>query len=296
MPNGRVAQQNTCMKGASIGARKIKFINRLYMKNQRLIWIAILVIIIFVCIVYSTASAEGFEGRSAQKQLKYVNLVLYSEDKDYNQMKEITEKYYKKFENVTTIYYKFDKDMVEKHRMDGNVLKIKGTESYLPGILDKTVKAMEYVLEKNYGCDYLVRSNISTIVDFELLDKELRKNPIEYGGGLINELQMIDKSGGIVDDTYFGLKYASGTAIVFSKKTLEQVMAKRDKINYKVIDDVAIGLLMRDEFNKPAEQVGSFLIVSDGSEISKKPYVFYRNRSSNRATDVKNMKRIIESR
>ena len=264
------------------------------MKNQRLIWIAILVIIIFACIAHNIIMSEGFEGRSAQKQLKYVNLVLYSEDKDYNQMKEITEKYYKKFENVTTIYYKFDKDMVEKYRMDGNVLKIKGTESYLPGILDKTVKAMEYVLEKNYGCDYLVRSNISTIVDFGLLDKELRKNPIEYGGGLINELKMIDKSGGIVDDTYFGLKYASGTAIVFSKNTLEQVMAKRDKINYKLIDDVAIGLLMRDEINKPAEQVGSFLIVSESNMPDEKPYVFYRNRSSNRATDVKNMRRIVE--
>ena len=260
-----------------------------FIKNWR--WMAILVIIIFACIMLNANMSEGFESR-----LKYVNLVLYSEDKDYNQMKEITENYYKKFENVTTIYYKFDKDITNKYEMDGNLLKIKGTESYLPGILEKTVKAMEYVVDKKYDCDYLVRSNISTIVDFGLLDKELSKKPIEYGGGLINELKMIDKSGGIVDDTYFGLKYASGTAIVFSKNTLEQVMSKRDKINYKLIDDVAIGLLMRDELKKPAEQVGSFLIVSDGSEISKNPYVFYRNRSSNRATDVKNMKGIIESR
>ena len=282
------------MKVISIGARKIKFIDRLYMafiKNQRLIWIAILVIIIFVCIAHNATSAEGFEG-----QLKYVNLVLYSDDKDYNKMKEITEKYYKKFENVTTIYYKFDKGITNKYEMEGNLLKIKGTESYLPGILDKTVKAMEYVVNNKYDCDYLVRSNISTIVDFELLDKELSKKPIEYGGGLINELQMIDKSGGIMDETYFGLKYASGTAIVFSKKTLEQVIAKRDKINYKLIDDVAIGLLMRDELKKPTEQVGSFLIVSDSNMPDKKPYVFYRNRSSNRETDVKNMKIIVKDK
>ena len=260
-------------------------------KNQRLIWVAILVIIIFVCIAHNANVSEGFQTSSS---LKYVNLVLYSDDKDYNQMKEITDKYYKKFDNVTTIYYKFDKDITNKYEMEGNLLKIKGTESYLPGILDKTVKAMEYVVDNKYDCDYLVRSNISTIVDFELLDKELSKKPIEYGGGLINELKMIDKSGGIVDDTYFGLKYASGTAIVFSKNILDQVMAKRDKINYKLIDDVAIGLLMRDEFKKPAEQVGSFLVVSDASEIGKKSYVFYRNRSSNRETDVKNMRMIVK--
>jgi len=258
------------------------------MKNQRLIWVAILVIIILACIMFKTNVSEGFEG-----QLKYVNLVLHSDDKDYNQMKEITEKYYKKFENVTTIYYKFDKEITNKYEMKDNVLKIKGTESYLPGILDKTVKAIEYVVNNKYDCDYLVRSNISTMVDFELLDKELGKKPIEYGGGLINELQMIDKSGGIVDETYFGLKNASGTANVFSKNTLEQVMAKQDKINYKLIDDVAIGLLMRDELKKPAEQVGSFLIVSDDNMPGKNPYVFYRNRSSNRATDVKNMKMIV---
>jgi hypothetical protein len=180
--------------------------------------------------------------------------------------------------------------------MEGNVLKIKGTESYLPGILDKTLKAIEYVVNNKYDCDYLVRSNISTIVDFELLDKELSKKPIEYGGGLINELRMIDKSGGIVDDTYFGLKYASGTAIVFSKKTLDQVIAKRDKINYKLIDDVAIGLLMRDELKKPVEKVGSFLVVSDDNMPGKNPYVFYRNRSSNRETDVKNMKIIVKGK
>ena len=260
-----------------------------FIKNWR--WIAILVIIIFVCIMSNTIMSEGFSG-----SLKYVNLVLYSDDKDYNQMKEITENYYKKFENVTTIYYKFDKGISNKYEMYGNVLKIKGTESYLPGILEKTVKAMEYVVDKKYDCDYLVRSNISTIVDFGLLDKELSNKPIEYGGGLINELKMIDKSGGIVDDTYFGLKYASGTAIVFSKNTLEQMMAQRNKINYKLIDDVAIGLLMRDELKKLAEQVGSFLIVSENNMPDEKPYVFYRNRSSNRATDVKNMKRIIESR
>lgn len=260
-------------------------------KNQRLIWVAILVIIIFVCIAHNANVSEGFQTSSS---LKYVNLVLYSDNKEYNQMKEITEKYYNKFENVTTIYYKFDKGITNKYEMEGNLLKIKGTESYLPGILDKTVKAMEYVVDNKYDCDYLVRSNISTIVDFELLDKELSKKPIEYGGGLINELRMIDKSGGIVDETYFGLKYASGTAIVFSKNILDQVMAKRDKINYKLIDDVAIGLLMRDELKKPAEQVGSFLVVSDASEIGKKSYVFYRNRSSNRETDVKNMRMIVK--
>ena len=252
----------------------------------------ILIIVILLCI--APIINEGFD----EVPLKYVNLVLYSENEEYNQMKEITQQYYKKFENVKTIYYKFDNNIVDKYRMEGNVLKIKGTENYLPGILEKSIKAMEYVAKNENEFDYLVRSNISTIVDFGLLDKELKKNPIEYGGGLINILQMIDKNGGIVDDTYFGLEYVSGTAIIFSKKILEQLVNKKNKLNYKIIDDVAIGLFMRDEIKKPAQQVkeGSFVVVSDkmNDKISKKSYIFYRNRNDNRKTDVKNMRAIVD--
>jgi hypothetical protein len=216
-------------------------------------------------------------------------------------MKEITQKYYNKFENVKTIYYKFDDKINEAYKMEGNMLKIKGKETYVPGILEKTVKAMEYVENDEY--DYLVRSNISTIVDFKLLDEELEKKPIEYGGGLINNLQRLDENAGIKDETHFGLNYVSGTAIIMSKSILKEMIKQKDKMDYKIVDDVSIGVLMHFLKKSPViVKEGSFLIVSDTNGdaekiikmISEKPYIFYRNRNNDRKTDVKQMRIVID--
>jgi len=180
-------------------------------------------------------------------------------------------------------------------------LKIKGKETYVPGILEKTVKAMEYVENDEY--DYLVRSNISTIVDFKLLDEELKKKPMEYGGGLINNLQRLDVNAGIKDKTHFGLNYVSGTAIIMSKNTLKEMIKQKDKIDYKIVDDVSIGLLMRFLKKEPVlVKDGAFLIVHDVNGdaekivkmISEKQYIFYRNRNNDRKTDVKQMRIVID--
>jgi hypothetical protein len=257
----------------------------------------LLIIILFACLWRGIIMHDGF---TDVKKLKYVNLVLYSENREYNEMKEITQDYYKTFENVKTIYYKFDDKINEEYKMEGNVLKIKGKESYVPGILEKTVKAMEYVEKDEY--DYLVRSNISTIVDFKLLDEELSKNPVEYGGGLINNLQRLDENAGIKDDAHFGLKYVSGTAIIISKDALKEMIEKKDKIDYKIVDDVSIGVLMHFLKKSPViVKDGSFLILSDTNGdaekiikmISEKPYIFYRNRNNDRKTDVKQMRIIV---
>lgn len=267
-------------------------------KRQIMFIILLLIIILFACLWKGTYKYERFTDIEKNTiKLKYVNLVLYSDDREYNEMKEITQEYYNKFENVKTIYYKFDDKINEEYLMEGNVLKIKGKESYVPGILEKTVKALEYVVTYNY--DYLVRSNISTIVDFKLLDEEIQKNPIEYGGGLINNLQNLDENSGIKDDTYFGLKYVSGTAIIMSKKTLTTMIENKNEINYKIVDDVSIGVLMHFLKKEPALiKEGSFLMVSEENGdtekiikmISEKPYIFYRNRNSDRKTDVKQMR------
>jgi hypothetical protein len=262
-----------------------------------------LALIILACLWKGIMIHDGFTDSKEMvaTKLKYVNLVLYSENREYDEMKEITQKYYNKFENVKTIYYKFDDKINEAYKMEGNMLKIKGKETYVPGILEKTVKAMEYVENDEY--DYLVRSNISTIVDFKLLDEELEKKPIEYGGGLINNLQRLDENAGIKDETHFGLNYVSGTAIIMSKSILKEMIKQKDKMDYKIVDDVSIGVLMHFLKKSPViVKEGSFLIVSDTNGdaekiikmISEKPYIFYRNRNNDRKTDVKQMRIVID--
>jgi hypothetical protein len=261
--------------------------------------ILLLVAIIFICLLIKKDYIEGFQDINLKHN--YLHLVLYSDDKEYDKMKKISEKYYNILKNVKTIYYKFDNTIKEDYKLDRNLLKIKGNETYVPGILDKTIKAFEYI--KDYDYDYLVRSNISTIINFKLLDDGLTIKPVEYSGGEIHNLQWLDEKGGIIDKTNWGLIFVNGTSIIFSKKIINKLLQNKEKINYKLIDDVSIGLFMRDILNKEATIIknGAFLYVpnTNGDKprltkiISEKPYIFYRNRNKTRNIDVSNMKRIV---
>ena len=220
-------------------------------------------------------------------QLKFLHLVLYSNDTNYDCIYKITSKYYKKFNNVKTIYYTYSSDIQNNYSLIGDMLYIKGKESYLPGILEKTIKAFEYNF--NYDYDYIVRSNISTIVNFDLLNKELIKKPIDYGAGRILNLQWIDEKCGVIDKTYFGTNYASGTSIIISKNAINLLNLNKNLINYNLIDDLSIGVLFK-ELNIIPQEIGSIL---DVKEYTDKKYTFYRNKNIDRSLDCKHINYII---
>lgn len=272
-------------------------------------YIFIVVILLILISLLSFLSVFYFEGYNSNK-LKILNLVLYSPNDEYIDMYKLTNEYYKKYKNVDTLYYHFDnfndKDNNSyKYDKDNNILLIKGKENYLPGILDKTIKAFKYVEElekiKGYKYDYIVRSNISTIIDFDKLNDELIRNPIDYGGGirLMISKGWRDELGGIDNDRYEGVQYASGTSIIVSRNLLDKMLKKNNLIDYTVIDDVSIGDFISKNFPeyKLHTYDNYFLYTNDniiGSNISN--YIFFRNRNNDRKTDVKLMKYIIDQK
>lgn len=189
-------------------------------------------------------------------KLKFLNLVLYSKNNEYDDMYELTKNHYKKYKNVDTIYYLFSNDIDENYKYDRikNILIIKGNETYLPGILDKTIKAFKYVetIENINGVkyDYIIRSNISTVINFDKLCKELVNKPVSYGGGFRMKIfkGWRDHPGGIIDDRYEGVEYASGTSIIISRDLLNKMLKKINLIDYNVIDDVSIGQFIMKNF------------------------------------------------
>jgi hypothetical protein len=236
-------------------------------------------------------------------QISIINLVLYSNNDEYDEMYRLTRDYYKKFNNVTTIYYKFNENNIEEYELNDDILNIKGTETYIPGILDKTIKAFKFVND-NYKFDYIVRSNISTITDFNLLCKELEVNPIEYGGKKLI-LWKTDVPAGIIDATYFGTDYAAGTSIIVSKNTVNEIINNKDKIIYNIIDDVSIAVLIDKELNYIKknyihEDHYIFIPNLNGNStelitlIKNKNYIFYRNRQDDRKIDLSQMRIIID--
>ena len=276
------------------------------MKYYRLISILVVVLILLIVFVNFIPSYNLFGPRSykepLENELTFTNLVLYSKDEEYEKMYQLTQTYYKKFKNVTTIYYKYNENITNEFTVKGNILDIRGKETYVPGILEKTLRAFEFVAKNQF--DYLIRSNISTIVNFDLLNDYLVENPIKYGGGLKNTIYQIDKDAGIVDDKYFGVQYASGTSIIISKETLDEILRFKDSIEKNFIDDVALGILIDQDLGVVPKYVPVSRFISIPNEngdaakivelIKDKKYIFYRNRQPDRKTDVAQMKVIID--
>jgi len=72
----------------------------------------------------------------------------------------------------------------------------------MPGLLDKTIRAMEICL-KLFKFDYLIRSNISTVIDIEKFNKEILayNSDFKYGGKVL-ELYWLHPEAGIIDHTH----------------------------------------------------------------------------------------------
>ena len=265
------------------------------MRYYLFIIILILLIVILLNIIYTKNSYQAFSSK-----ITFINLVLFSNDNEYDNMYDITKKYYSKFSNVKTIYYQFNEQLIDEYELKDDILFIRGSETYIPGILKKTFSAFQYI-DKHYDFDYVVRSNISTIVDFDLLTDYLQDTHIQYGGGFKNSITAGDNTHPDLEN----LIYASGTSILFAKTILKEFLNKKQHVRYDLIDDVSIGLLIRDHLPHIEPHYipeNRFIFISDNNGVSSKivdsirdkSYIFYRNRQADRKTDVKQMKIIIE--
>ena len=245
--------------------------------------------------------------------MRILNLVLYSQTQNcYEHMKSIIDHYYKQNgNNIRTIFYKYS-NIESDFLLNDNILHIKGQESFVPGILNKTIKAFEFILQTGIveEYDYIIRSNISTIINFDLLIKDLENTPLQYyGGGLIHTLKWKDKNAGIVDDQYFGTAFANGTSIMMTKDALEYLINNKELINHNIVDDVAIGIFFMEHKSDcyPPQEIGSYKFktmnknynsTEDIQElkniVKSNSVIFYRNRwgDRDRMIDIFHMKMI----
>lgn len=214
--------------------------------------------------------------------MRILHLVLYSDNKeDYVDMYKLMSPFYKQYENigVKTYFYKFTDNLNVDFKLDGDLLHIKGSESYIPGILEKTIKAFEFFVNTEY--DYVLRSNISTVINFDLLVHQLTLTPLKgFGGGRLHLLHYIDEASGVFDDTWFGTYFMSGTSMIFDKECFRHLVENKDKIRYNFIDDLAIGFFIKEHRSDlklmPFHQMFFVEVRKDNDCII--PAIFYRNR------------------
>ena len=147
-------------------------------------------------------------------------------------MQDIWRSYFYKHPNVTCFFVK----MTNIKYYDNNVflkddtIYVHGKESHVPGILDKTLKSFKFLLDENFNFDYILRTNLSSVWNFHKLYNILENNPTFILGGILGP----------------NGQFISGAGMLLRKDICKFIVDNQNLINYKIIDDVAIGRLLFD--------------------------------------------------
>ena len=177
-------------------------------------------------------------------------LSIFSESKRNNELLKIHRENFIKNESIDFYFITYNENLTEEFMLVDDILFIKGKEDVM-NILDKTIKAMCYFTNiKQY--DFIVRTNISTVLNYKLLNKYLNGIPKTniYAGGVIFNLQWLDEPFGITEETtqkykLKGLYYFQGTCIILSCDVVKFMLDNSEKFIREIIDDVSIGLFIK---------------------------------------------------
>jgi hypothetical protein len=108
---------------------------------------------------------------------------------------------------------------------------VRGVESYTPGILTKTLKAMQYIYN-TFDFNFLIRTNLSSFWNFNLYKKVFNKpteNTVKASIGLL-----------------YGIQFPEGAGMVLSKDIIYKMINNQNSFDYKENDDVAIGMFLHN--------------------------------------------------
>lgn len=245
-----------------------------------LIGVSIL-IALFVCCRCRQTRKESYTNG------KIVHLVLFSDKSPYKDMMQITRDLYRSVPDVTTIYYCYDPSLHKPYDYNPSAmtLHIRGNETYTPGILLKTLDAIQFVLNQFPKAELIVRSNASTVLDLRKMCQECVNDPtLTYGGCWVNKLAWLDPPGGVKDKRWWGTRYASGTCILMRRSFAEQLVKDRSKIRSDLVDDLSIGVWTREH----AVNVKVWESPTGGKDW------FFRNRQANRQNDLVRMRQLVQ--
>lgn len=247
--------------------------------------------------------------------MKILILYIYSINPAYEKMLELQREHILNNSNLDISHYfiQFRNEQSNLVEIENDFIYLKGQESLLK-ITEKTLNSLKYLLDDlKLTFDFIVRTNISTIINYNnLLNylNNLPKNNI-YCGGKVLKLKNLDYSSGIKSYNHFGLLYASGTSIILSYDVALTLIQNISNINHSIVDDVTIAIFIRKNIpdaykNLNLYKTPLFLYMNDKVNFSKiNNYIFIRNKTitkncnnknniSYRENDLINIKNIIE--
>ena len=142
-------------------------------------------------------------------------------------------------------------DTVEFDR-EAMTIYVKGEETYIPGILNKTIEAIRAI---GLDYDFVWRTNLSSVLDFDGLirycnsiDDRVSKHRVLY-----------ESNKKVLYAGYIGLapieaefdshiRFASGSGFLLAREAVQYLLDNISLLRYDLIDDVAIGALLEPQF------------------------------------------------
>lgn len=237
--------------------------------------------------------------------MKILLLCLFNKNILYDKMLEIQKSYNNSNNNIDIERYfiAFEETLCEDIKVIEDIIYIKGKETYI-NILYKTIKSLDYFINKlNKNYDYIIRSNISTIINFNNLFiylSQLPKTNIYIGGNLeILRWQLqtyeICENKQEQRNSFYGLKYIQGIGIIFSYDVIKNLLEFSESFEYDIVDDVKLGLLIRNYLPEVYKNIDILPLAKVSYNNLENDSVFIRNRTYDRLLDVHNMRNIVNN-
>jgi hypothetical protein len=167
--------------------------------------------------------------------MNIIILIIASDNIDnYIEMQNIWRRYMNKCNpNIKSFFIKNDITINEDIIAINDTIYIKENENYIPGILSKTIKSIQYCLN-NFNFNYIYRTNLSSFLNLYKMNDFINNNILNYGG--------------VIGDCN-GIKFASGSGFFLSKDACIYLCQNNNLLDYNLIDDVSIGNFLNKTYN-----------------------------------------------
>ena len=219
--------------------------------------------------------------------MKLLFLIIASRNALYDNIKEYWQKIIDKKHDKIDFYFIYNDPSIEKeYIIAGNDITFQEKETYIPGVFNKTISALNICNYNNY--DYIIRTNMSTFL---------------YVPGLLSFLQNAEPTKIYAPLVKYSERYQYtfpvGFCIIMHKSIVDKLMANLSTIKMKYNDkfnsypdDCLFGIMFQ-ELNMPYDTtIKSSLIKSDEiyNIVPSKTHILntkfiFRNRDYHFCTD-----------
>jgi hypothetical protein len=186
---------------------------------------------------------------------KLIVLIISSHNIDaYSELRSIGKIYLKLYPNIKFLYLEYRHQEIEMVEED-DYLYLNGDESFITGIYNKSIKAIEYINQK-YNYDFILRTNLSSFLNLD--------NILTY----LDTVPTLGFAGG-----YMPQGFMSGTGIFMSRDVGNILVSDQDNSNSG--DDIVISnVLSRNGINliDITDYKLGFLTSSDESRLPNNCY------------------------